>query len=79
MIQIISIEIISLVFILVLIFALFVQITISNELKDKNNELKSDLEYQKQLNQVLKYDLKFEKTLSKTFSDGLEALTKNKK
>ena len=54
-------------------------------LKIENNKLKWGISYNKNLSRELtkevrqlKYDLKFEKTLSKTFSDGLDALTNKK-
>lgn len=79
MIKLAIVVVISLVFIIILMCALYVQCGISSELELRNKNLKNRVDILYRENQSLKYNLKFEKTISKTFSDGLEALTKNKK
>lgn len=66
-----------LLFALMLVFYILTKII--QKLDFENQELEAKLKHLKEMNKVLKYEIQFQKTLSKTFSDGLEALTKNKK
>ena len=66
-----------LLFALMLVFYILTKII--QKLDFENQELEAKLKHLKEMNKILKYEIQFQKTLSKTFSDGLEALTKNKK
>ena len=69
----------SMIFIIIILFALWVHIGISQELKLRNENLRNRIDFLYNLSESLKYELKFQKTVTKTFSDGLEALNKKQK
>lgn len=69
------IAIIALIIVFFLLVCLFVSASINDVLKLENEQLKIEIEMLKAKNKELKYEVQFQKTVSKTFSDGLEALT----
>jgi len=73
------IAIIALIVILFLLILTAILKSINIELKSQNENLKDRVSQLYGENQSLKYEVAFQKTVSKTFSDGLEALTNKNK
>lgn len=73
------IAIVSLIFIFILLVLLAILKAITIELESKIEDLEHKVSELYKENLSLKYDIRFEKTISKTFSDGLEALTNKNK
>jgi len=73
------IAVIALIVILFLLILLAITKSINFELKSKNESLQQEVDLLLTQNKSLRYEVAFQKTVSKTFSDGLEALTNKNK
>jgi len=73
------IAIIALIVILFLLILLAITKSINVELKSQNESLQQEVDLLLTQNKSLRYEVTFQKTVSKTFSDGLEALTNKNK
>jgi len=73
------IAVIALIVILFLLILLAITKSINVELQLKNTDLEFEVENLRKINKSLRYEVTFQKTVSKTFSDGLEALTNKNK
>ena len=71
--------ILTIIGVFIVMFIFYILTKIIQKLDYENEELEAKLNHLKEMNKIIKHEVEFQKTLSKTFSDGLEALTKNKK
>lgn len=74
--ELIIVVICSLVVILALMYCVYVQVMSYQTIKAENEILRAEIEAIKSKNYDLRSALEFEKQVSKTFSDGIDALTK---
>jgi len=72
------IAIVALIVIFGLLVLTYILKSVNIELLSENEELRAEISYLKEENQSLKYEVAFQKKVSKTFSDGLDALTNKK-
>lgn len=78
MLELLVVLIMCLVFIVILMYFTWYQLMSCEKIKIENEILEKEIKAIKEKNYDLKSALEFEKTVSKTFSDGIEALTKKK-